>query len=142
MTRSSIALISIHPEHVAKILSGQKRIEFRRAWAARPVTQIVIYSTAPEQRLVAVAAVRQTVRDTPAVLWTYALPHGPGLTREHLLKYLTGKETGVALHLAAIRRFKKPLLLEKLLPRSARPPQSFRYLTGDEETKLGRIMGQ
>lgn len=140
MTSSSTALISIHPEHVAHILSGQKRIEFRRTWAARPVTRILIYSTAPEQRLVAVATIKKTVRMTPRALWAYATTHGPGITREHLLKYFTGKETGVALHLSEVRRLKQPLALQKLLPRDSRPPQSFRYLTSEEERKLQNLL--
>jgi predicted transcriptional regulator len=140
MTSSSTALISIHPEHVAHILSGEKRIEFRRTWAARPVRRILIYSTAPEQRLVGVAAIKNTVRETPRALWAYAKPHGPGITLEHLLKYFTGKKTGVALHLSGVRRLKKPLALHELLPRESRPPQSFRYLTSVEERKLQNLI--
>lgn len=140
MTSSSTALISIHPEHVAHILSGEKRIEFRRAWAARPVTRILIYSTAPEQRLVGIAAIKSTVRETPRALWAYAKPHGPGITLEHFLKYFTGKRTGVALHLSGVRRLKKPLALHELLPRESRPPQSFRYLTSVEERKLQKLL--
>lgn len=140
MTSSSTALISIHPEHVAHILSGEKRIEFRRTWAARPVTRILIYSTAPEQRLVGIAAIENTVRETPRALWAYAKPHGPGITLEHLLKYFTGKRTGVALHLSGVRRLKKPMALHELLPRKSRPPQSFRYLTSVEERKLQNLL--
>lgn len=140
MTSSSTALISIHPEHVASILSGQKRIEFRRTWAARLVTRILIYSTAPEQRLVAVATITKTVRATPRALWSYAKPHGAGITREHLLKYFTGKKTGVGLHLSEVQRLKKPLALQKLFPRESRPPQSFRYLTSVEERKLQNLL--
>jgi predicted transcriptional regulator len=140
MTSSITALISIHPEHVAHILSGQKRIEFRRTWAARPVTRILIYSTAPEQRLVAVATIKKTVRESPRALWAYATTHGPGITRERLLKYLTGKQTGVALHLSEVQQLKQPLALQKLLPRGSRPPQSFRYLTSVEEAKLQNLL--
>ena len=136
-----IVLISIHPKHVAKILSGQKRIEFRRSWAANPVDGLVLYSTSPERRVVAVAKIKKTVVGAPASLWSYAQAHGPGVTRDQLFDYLTGKETAVALHLAEVRCFRLPISLHRLLPSGARPPQSFRYLTEAETTKLKRFTG-
>jgi predicted transcriptional regulator len=41
--QNKTALISIHPEYVSKILSGEKRLEFRRVWATRPLNMLLIY---------------------------------------------------------------------------------------------------
>ena len=46
-------LISINPEHVAKILSGEKKFEYRTKDAKRDVDSLIIYETTPVKRVVA-----------------------------------------------------------------------------------------
>ena len=123
------ALISIRPEHVAKILSGEKRVEFRRSWGAKPVSRLVIYSTAPEQRIVAIADIKEVFRGSPSRLWIYSRPHGPGITRTRLLAYLNGKKAAVAIQIDRVHALTQPVALDAVLPKGSRPPQSFHYLS-------------
>lgn len=136
---SRTALISIHPKHVAKILSGDKRLEFRRRWAAQPVDRILIYSTAPIGQLVAVAKIRQTIIDSPSKLWMVAQKAGGGLTRRELLDYLDGAKSAVGLELSSVRKLGAGIAPSAIF-RSFHAPQSFRYLTPREETRLNQIM--
>ena len=46
-------LLSIKPKYSDLILSGEKRVEFRRTWAADEVGLIAIYASSPIQRIVA-----------------------------------------------------------------------------------------
>ena len=46
-------LLSINPRYVEKILSGEKKYEFRTRIAKRKVDSILIYSTAPVKRVLA-----------------------------------------------------------------------------------------
>ena len=121
----AIALLSIHPHYVELIRKGAKCVEFRRRPFARAISHIVIYSTAPVQRLVGFCEVDQVVTGPPATLWSRYKRNG-GITREALLKYLEGLNTAVAI---VIKRF---IPLERLaaLPEIGikHPPQSFQYL--------------
>ena len=42
-------LMSINPEHVANILAGKKKFEFRKTKCKEQIDSIVIYSTAPRK---------------------------------------------------------------------------------------------
>lgn len=42
-------LLSINPEHVENILSGVKKIEFRKVRCKSDVNKIIIYATAPQK---------------------------------------------------------------------------------------------
>ncbi len=45
-------LLSINPEHVEKILTGQKQFEFRKVRCRSDVSKIVIYATSPVMKIV------------------------------------------------------------------------------------------
>lgn len=96
---SNAALISIHPTYVERIMSGEKRFEFRRAWARTPVDLLVIYATSPIQRIVAIAEVGRIIRASKSRLWEVARERGAGISRSELFAYLEGKLEGVALEL-------------------------------------------
>ena len=57
MPTDKSVLLSIYPCYARKILSGEKRLEFRKAWPSSGVTSFVIYSTSPVQRIVGIARV-------------------------------------------------------------------------------------
>ncbi len=122
---NAIALLSIHPNYVELIRNGVKRVEFRRRTFARTISHIVIYSTAPVQRLTGFCEIEQVVTGAPTTLWS-SYGHVGGITREALLKYLTGLNTAVAI---IIKNF-IPLPKWPALPEIniKRPPQSFQYL--------------
>lgn len=139
---SKTALISIHPKHVAKILSGEKRLEFRRTWATKPVHRLLIYSTMPEKQLVAVAEIRQTITGTPTALWASAQQAGGGVTRRQLYDYLNGKQTAIALELSSVMPFGVGISPTVIFGRGFRAPQSFRYLRQNEEAKLNKLIAK
>ncbi len=93
----SAALISIHPNYVERILSGEKCLEFRRSWAANPIDILVIYATAPVQQIVAVTQVGNVFRGSKNRLWELARDKGGGISRRKLFDYMQGKKRKVAL---------------------------------------------
>jgi predicted transcriptional regulator len=129
-----VILLSIQPCFVTKILSGEKRIEFRRIWAAQPVDRVAIYSTAPISRVVAIATVSDVVQLSPSALWDFAKKYGAGITRDGLREYLRGCHTAYGIVFGAVSVMTSPLELTKL-KYTARAPQSFRYLR-EAERKL------
>ncbi len=121
----AIALLPIHPRYVELIQNGAKRVEFRRRPFARAVSRIVVYSTAPVQRLAGFCEVEQVVIKPPATLWrTYK--RAGGITREALLSYLEGLNTAVAIELRGFTPFSKLTALPEI--GIQHPPQSFQYL--------------
>lgn len=140
--RSNTALISIHPEYVDKIMSGEKRFEFRRNWAATPVDYLVIYATAPVQRIVAMAKVGRTIRASKSRLWEVSREGGAGISREKLFAYLKGKSEAVALELISHIEIAGHPEPKDVFGKDFSPPQSFRYLTeGELRQLMERIRG-
>ena len=45
-------LLSINPEYSSQILQGTKKYEYRRQIAKRAVDEILIYSTAPDMKII------------------------------------------------------------------------------------------
>lgn len=128
---SSAALISVHPKYVRQILDGSKRVEFRRVWAARPVTHLVLYSTAPDMRVVAVLEIKEVVQESIAGLWNLAKQYGGGLSRTTLREYFTNKSRGYGLIIGAVWPMDTPVELPMAIP-GMRPPQSYVYLTAEQ----------
>lgn len=135
------ALISIHPRYVDKIISGEKKLEFRRSWAVQPVDGLVIYATSPVQRIVALVEVEKVIFGSPNKLWSLSKDLGGGISRRDLFAYLDGKATAVAIELGTVTPFVDGLDPTRLFGQEFRAPQSFRYLKQEEHRKLCKLVG-
>ena len=62
-------LISINPEHVANIINGTKKYEYRKIAAKQDVSSIIIYETTPIKRIVAEAEIAEVIMLPPEELW-------------------------------------------------------------------------
>ena len=138
MQGSSVVLISLHPQHANKILSGQKKLEFRRVWSTKPVSAIVIYSTVPIQRLVAIAYVKQVHHGSATALWRLAKTIGGGLSRRALYDYFRGKKSGCAIEFSEIKRL-DPSIDPASLINGFHAPQSFSYLDQDTFQRIEKM---
>jgi len=70
MDTESHAMISIHSDHAANIVSGVKTVELRRRFMALPLgSRLWIYSTLPVGALVATATIVAIDYDAPHQLW-------------------------------------------------------------------------
>lgn len=130
-------LLSVKPKYADLIVSGEKRVEFRRVWAAEEVDLIAIYTSSPVQRIVALVGVESVVRASPKKLWSHCATLGGGLTAHELADYFNGKAHGYAVLLGEVRKFKKPVDPRTLFETFS-APQSFRYLTATEVKRLER----
>ena len=131
-------LLSIHPEFVAKIRSGEKRFEFRTrapgALAADPL--VAVYATAPAGAVVGYFRVATVLSFPPSALWERT-KDAAGISRARFRAYFKGRDTAHALEIAEWRGFVNPLLLEELRG-SPVPPQSFILLTPEQRRRLLR----
>lgn len=128
-------LISIQPEFVEKILSGEKVLEFRRSWAADPVDALVIYASSPKQRIVAIARVAVVHEGSPTALWKLARYKAGGISRRQLYSYFEGKDFGYAIEISSIVRTNGSIDPKSLF-HNFRAPQSFHYLGAEAYAKV------
>ena len=127
MQTDKFALLSIYPRYANKILSGEKRLEFRKSWAAGDVSAFVIYATAPVQKIVGIARIKQVYKGSATALWRLAREMGGGVSRRVLYDYFRGKQQGFAIEIESVFPCSVPLDPEVYLPNFT-PPQSFNYL--------------
>lgn len=119
-------LMSIKPQYVEKILSGNKKYEYRKNRAKRNgIDKIIIYSTAPVMKVVAEVDIEEIIESTPDILWKKTKLES-GITEEFFYKYYKNKTTAVAYKLGNIKIYDKPKSLNDIGVKYV--PQSFIYL--------------
>jgi predicted transcriptional regulator len=119
------ALLSIKPIYANAILEGRTKVEFRKRPFKRAVTHVIIYATAPMQRVIGWFRTKRSEQMSPAALWKRFAAVG-GISHDDFEAYYGSSESGVAIHVEKPRRFKTPLPLSKVC--STTPPQSYAYL--------------
>ena len=138
---SAIAFVSIKPKYAERILSGKKRHEFRRVPMRRDVEHIVIYSSSPQKRIVAIATVKEVRTAAPSVLWDETKAHA-GIVRKEFREYFSGARRGFAISLEEITPLPVALDPGRIRDRFT-IPQSFSYVDSDffrqvlEKGKIG-----
>jgi adenylate kinase len=137
---SKFLLISIHPEFVDKILSGEKVFEFRKTLPSATVTHLAIYATSPVKAIVAVAEVENTITDSPDNLWKRT-NYGAGIAQRHYSQYFSDLKVANAFHLGRVFHVKGHLTLKQICPRLM-PPQSYRYLDDADFNKISRHLNK
>jgi len=130
-------LISIHPEYIAKILSGEKRFEFRKTFPTTGVSHLVIYATAPVQRWIAVAEVEYVLTGSPYSIWERT-KRAAGISREAFRKYYAGRSQGVAFKLGRVFS----LSAEDSLKIKLSGPQSYSFFPRKSFLRLKACLGE
>lgn len=121
------ALLSIKPKYADLILAGSKRIELRRSWTDEDIGVLVLYSSAPVQRLVGVAYIDTVRIEPPDKLWKLAEEFGGGVTREEFDGYFAGKRKTFGIMIKSVDvaelQIDPKVVFEEFVP-----PQSYMYL--------------
>jgi len=134
------ALMSIRPNFVEKIFSGEKTIELRRV---RPKLdtgdRVLVYASAPTCAIVGQFSVARILQGTPRKMWHQVRDYA-GVTKADYERYFSGADIAVAIEITSKRLFKNEPTLDRLRARfdQFHPPQSYRYL---ETPMLDDILG-
>lgn len=118
--------MAIHPRYAEAILDGRKGVEFRKRPLADDVTTVIIYATAPVQRIVGEFSVDRVVISSPSDLWVAAGAVGC-IDFEAYRAYYDGHDRAAGIVVSRPRRYAVPVALAALDPAPA-VPQSFCYL--------------
>lgn len=120
-------LLSIKPEFVEKIISGEKKFEFRKTLPKREgVTTVVVYSTMPVGRVIGEFKVKDTLSHTPESLWEKTKEFS-GITKNFFDEYFSTKALAHAFEIDSFKLYDEPLAISDVLP-SGTPPQSYCYI--------------
>lgn len=120
-------LLSIKPVFVEKIFSGEKLYEFRRVLFRKDnVTTVVVYASAPVQKVVGEFEIEALISLAKCELWDITAQHA-GIDKSHFDAYFQGKTHANAIKIKNVKRYKKPKDLESGFNLKA-PPQSFAYV--------------
>ncbi|WP_147612794.1 ASCH domain-containing protein [Treponema pectinovorum] len=118
-------LLSINPKYSSQILQGTKKYEYRRQIAKRTVDEILIYSTAPDMKILGSVKVHSILKGTPAELWEKTSMYA-GICKEKFFSYFEDRKNAFAYKLGDVQLFNPPKKLEDYNIKFA--PQSFIYL--------------
>lgn len=148
--------LPVHPEYVTKILAGTKRYEFRRRLFRQQPECVILYATAPVQRIVGWFRVDQLIVGTPEDVWDQCVASGQsvriagadaplgeaitGLARGAYDHYFAGQSSALALGIAEVVQFARPLPVREWQP-AFRVPQSFCYVSTAEFERLVALTG-
>lgn len=129
----SKVLLSIKPEYVQRILTGEKKFEFRKRLANKLVDTIVIYATSPVMKIVGEVKVKGVLEKAPSVLWEQTKKNA-GITRKKYREYFAGCKKAFAYELGEVVKYAKESNLVEIGISQA--PQSFIYISDEQYEKL------
>ena len=123
-------LLSIKPEFVEKIFSGEKKFEYRRSIFKNPdVDTVIVYSTMPVGKVVGEFKIQTILNLNIEELWNKTQLKS-GLNYSFYKSYFHDKDKGYAIKIHAVKEYEEPLLLSEL-GENLKAPQSFCYIKDD-----------
>lgn len=123
--KTKIIILSIHPKHIAKILSGEKCYEYRKK-IPTDIEYLVVYATSPIKKVVAIIEIDTVLRDSAQKIWERTQKHA-GVSYEFLMHYFNDAEDAYAIKFKNIHQLSTPMditMIEDI--KSA--PQSYQYV--------------
>ncbi|HEH9622464.1 TPA: ASCH domain-containing protein [Pasteurella multocida] len=120
-------LLSIKPEFVEKIISGEKKFEFRKSLPKREgITTIVVYSTMPVGKVVGEFKIKDVISHTPESLWEKTKEFS-GITKNFFDEYFSTRALAHAFEIDSFKLYDEPLAISDVIA-SGTPPQSYYYI--------------
>ena len=121
------ALLSIKPQFVEKIFSGEKRFEYRKIiFAQKDIKIIVVYATMPVGKIVGEFSIDEILEHSPKELWAKTKEYA-GVEKQFYDEYFEGKTKAFAIKIKEAILYDTPIN-----PYNSKikftAPQSFSYI--------------
>ncbi|CAM1363499.1 Predicted transcriptional regulator, contains an HTH and PUA-like domains [Tenacibaculum soleae] len=123
-------ILSIKPIYAQAIMSGTKKVEFRKKTFKRQVDKIFVYSSSPEKKIIGFFTIKDIVEDSPENLWKEFKEVG-GIDKKSFFEYYQNSETGFSIRISEAKKFENGIEPSDFFE-NFNAPQSFIYL--EEET--------
>jgi predicted transcriptional regulator len=122
------ALLSIKPEFVDKIISGEKKYEYRKRIFKQKIESVVIYCTMPVGKIIGEFTIDKIINDTPLNIWSET-KNESGIGFDYFSDYFKDKDQGYAMKIDKLNLYNKAISKDSLSNFTA--PQSFKYVDDD-----------
>lgn len=120
-------LLSIKPEFVKKIFTGEKKFEYRKVlFKNNKINKVVIYASSPVKKVVGEFEIGDILHTTKKELWE-STQDKSGITKEFFDEYFSNKELAYAIEIKDTEQYKEPKSLKEDFNIS-NAPQSFQYI--------------
>ena len=126
-------ILSIKPEFVEKIFSGEKQYEYRKILFKQKVDTVYIYASRPICKIVGEFKIDEILCDTPENIWKLTKRQS-GVTKKFFDLYYKGKDKAVALKIKECKEYEVWVNPETLVP-NFKVPQSFIYISASYEAR-------
>ncbi len=102
----SVILLAIKSRTAFKIMSGEKRYEYRKR-VGKNVKRIVIYSTLPVKKVIGEAQVLDVIKGSPMEVWNSTKDYS-GTTMDSFFEYFKDTSIAYAYKLGRVSLYKEP----------------------------------
>lgn len=117
-------ILSIKPEFVEKIISGEKKFEFRRKIFKRDVVSVIVYASAPIKAVVGEFTIDYIINYNLNLLWKLTQREA-GISEDFFYKYFKNIEKGYAIKIKEFKKYNEPQDIKDYGLKY--PPQSYVY---------------
>jgi type I restriction enzyme S subunit len=121
---------------VKRILSGEKKYEFRKVIFKQDVDEVIIYASSPVKKFVASFKVGNVIKDEPRSLWRRCNGDS-GLMENEFFDYFRNQNAGFAIKIEGLNKFNNPMEPKEIIEDFV-APQSFQYY--DAKCSIGSVV--
>lgn len=118
-------ILSIKPVFAQKILSGEKKYEYRKRLCKKEVNKIYIYATDPVKMIIGEVGVVNKISMGKEELWQETQKYG-GITKKFYDQYFKDQDCAYAYRIGEVRQYRFPVALDSIGIEYV--PQSFTYV--------------
>lgn len=118
-------VLPIKPLYADKIISGEKKYEYRKRLCKDSIDKIYIYATSPVKKIIGEVKVLQKLNQKKEILWEISKEES-GVSKEEFFKYFQKNKIGCAYYLGEVQKYNQPLTLESIGIKHT--PQSYVYI--------------
>lgn len=119
-------ILSIKPNYARAIMSGSKKVEFRKKIFKKPIDKVFVYSSSPEKKIIGYFTIGEIIEDTPKELWERFNKVG-GINKKDFFEYYKNAKTGFSIGIQTYKEFDKGINPTDFLENFC-APQSYIYL--------------
>jgi len=131
-------ILSIKPIYAQAIMSGTKKVEFRKKTFRRQVDKIFVYSSSPEKKIIGFFTIKEIVENSPENLWDEFKEVG-GIDKKSFFEYYQNSETGFSIKISEANKFEKGIEPADFFENFC-APQSFLYLEDEAARNMEKKM--
>ena len=119
-------LLPIKPKYAKKIISKEKKYEFRKQKPKLEIKKVFIYEGTPSKKIIGYFTIKNILSGSPEDIWNIC-KNSAGIDKKEYFAYCADKEFIYAIYIDRVFKFEKAIDPFETFP-DFKPPQNFLYL--------------